>query len=132
MVHIVRNEHELEAGRQGKTGKGVGMSYTELYSTRAYPTQARKQHSAGQQKGLMSSLGGVEGYSYRDVLLRKLQQSILHEYSAGALHLPSCPLHRQSNKTHTHSQVDQWGGEGLGKREMLQSSNPSVCRFTLF
>ena len=39
MVHIVRNEHELEAGRQGKTGKGVGMIYTELYSTRAYPTQ---------------------------------------------------------------------------------------------
>jgi len=39
----------------------VGMIYTELYSTRAYPTQARKQHAAGQQKGLMSSLGGVEG-----------------------------------------------------------------------
>jgi|AntDeeMinimDraft_4_1070355.scaffolds.fasta_scaffold09345_2 hypothetical protein len=45
MVHIVRNEHilcnehEQEAGRQGKTGKSVGMIYTELYSTRAYPTQ---------------------------------------------------------------------------------------------
>ena len=107
MVHIVRNEHELEAGRQGKTGKGVGMIYTELYSTRAYPTQARKQHAAGQQKGLMSSLGGVEGLQGCALAYIAAKHT---SYMSTALAHCTClhahALHRQGNKTHTHSQVD--------------------------